>query len=630
MSIDQAVQDEPAQRKRPAAASVVAQARAKKQSDKNVASLNLNRIESTYAPDGRETLWLVFADGSASGASKIDISFLLRFPKLKPMFCEAFLLYGATIRQTTRKELVGVIRRRFFAYLQSTFGPDLGPDDIDETVLQGYRQFLLTAKSTRGSPIVPTSVHSALSNVRVILGSIRTGPWAKVARSIAERVPSGPVGAGRFTEPTEVLSLDALIAIMSAAETEVLAVAERWRQKDDLVAEGRRLLAEGNQSYGASFALCLAEIHDARGGQLVGLEMLEQINPALKEAVRYKHGGVARTSVFLYPSQREIVPFVLLLAIATAFNADTLLGLSWSDVDLDAERNGSRAIKISGEKPRAGRTLVRLLDPDSGAAGNVSLGDLLELLQTITASLRTLAPMDHANRLFVYAPTNGKKGQVISFRPSAKGGNQGGWLMALRAFVKENDLPPFVLKQIRPSVLDLVQFLGGSLEDARAVGDHRSPATTWTHYTSSTVKKRYRERIGEVMLLRDRWLATQGTIDPRRLTSRDHKGAATPGFICLDPYDSPRPNQKAGRLCSDYGGCPGCPLVAARPHDPTSVSFYRALQDAIYASQQEMAAHTWLQRWAPVLGELNTLLEQVPPSVMEEAKRIHITLPKVG
>lgn len=204
------------------------------------------------------------------------------------------------------------------------------------------------------------------------------------------------------------------------------------------------------------------------------------------------------------------------------------------------------------------------------------------------------------------------------------------WATALKNFIKDNKLPSFTLGQMRPTILDLVQFVDGSLEAARKVGNHGNPATTWTHYTSGGVRARYRERIGQVIVLRERWLQTGGDIDPRCLAPGQDKGAATPGFSCLDPFDSQRPNQQQGRLCKDYGGCPSCPMAAAHPSDPLCVGYYTALEAAIYRSQGAMSARTWIERWTPVLADLAALRAWIPPNVLEASREISIQLPNVG
>jgi hypothetical protein len=203
-------------------------------------------------------------------------------------------------------------------------------------------------------------------------------------------------------------------------------------------------------------------------------------------------------------------------------------------------------------------------------------------------------------------------------------------MRALNSFRKVNNLEHFTLSQLRPTLIDMTLFLNGDLAAAQALGNHRKPHTTWTFYTSSGVKKRFLERLGEVLVLRQRWIDTKGVIDPRRLTQSQDKSAATPGFICLDPFDSPRKNQNKGRACKAYGECPSCPLAAADLGNASTVALYFALKYSIYKSQSSMSAQTWLLRWAPVLADLDALLEMIPQSMLESSKIFRFTLPSVG
>jgi hypothetical protein len=442
--------------------------------------------------------------------------------------------------------------------------------------------------------------------------------------------------------PTEVLGLDALLAIIAASEKEVVAVGERFSHGQVLIEEGQsrpvhiplRNRARRREGYGdySEFAVCLSAAHLAYPGILPTNEQIAEQRPQLARALKDLH-GTKKIQSYLYPSSRDLVPFVLLLSIATVFNPDTVLKLDWKDVDFNKEQAGRRAVEIIGKKPRGARDLVCLLDPDAGASANLSLEQLLTTLKNICSRLRTCLLGRHANRIFVFANYRGDRCARAFDHMSAKRGvsaSHDQFESALALFVRDNQLPYFTLSQIRASVLDLVQFIHGDLETARKVGNHKRPVTTWTHYTSDGIKKRYRERIGQIVIMRERWFETSGVIDPRRLTPDQDKGAATPGFSCLDPFDSPRPLQTRGKLCKDYGGCPSCPLAAAHPANPVCVGQYMALERAIYRSQPEMSASTWLDRWVPVLVDLKALQAHIPDSVLAESRKISIILPNVG
>lgn len=621
------------------AASNVAQAKAKNEQNGEIAPITKCRAEHrTDSKTGDLTLTAIFPTRNGRDPHHVNLSFLLAFPNLQPMFTEAFLHWGANVEPITRIKSLDSLRRYFFTYLKSVWSNMLAPEDIDDELLTGYRQYLLNTSWSNGKALNPTTVTSTLCHLRTILSSLTSGPWALDANRIAEQIPAGPRGAHRKAEPRKALGFDCLLKILMAAEREVLAIENRFANAQMLLAEGRRRLqapsriTNDTRTDYRDFATCLAAVDEAYPVVSPVLEVLWAEHRALGWAM-HTHGQ-NKIDSYLHPSSQDLVPFILLLAVVTVFNAETLLSLKWQNIDLDKDQAGTPAIEIVGAKGRASRDLVRLLDPNAATSSQLSLKRMLFCLRDITSRIRPLLKPREADYLFVFVPRNRPRrpmafGLETETRTVSKSGHSA-WRLALGKFIRDNKLPKFTLGQIRPSILDLVQFMDGSLEAARKVGDHRDLTTTWTYYTSDGVRARYRERVGQIILLRERWHRSNGVIDPRRLGLSQDKGAATPGFSCLNPFDSPRPNQQPGKLCKDYGGCPSCPLAAAHPNDPLCVAQYTALETAIYRSQSTMNAMSWIERWTPVLADLAALRAWVPQDVLTDSRKISITLPNVG
>ncbi len=621
------------------AASNVAQAKMKMGQDGKIETIVQSRAEHGANPKtGEPTLTAVFPQRAGRKPHHVDLSYLLAFPNLHPMFTEAFLCWGAGLAPRTRDGCRATLRRHFFKYLESDWSNMLYPGDIDDELLAGFRDSLLYKPGARGKKLQSNTIKQALGALKSVLERLVNGPWARAASRIVELVPSGPARADKKVVPTEVLGMEQLLAIIGAAESEVLAVEQRFAKARVLLAEGRARLQDigGFPSNTPvdyrELAVCLAALDESCPGMFYDLRGIQARCPALAAAVQFTHrmGNVAS---YFYPSARDLVPFALLLAITTVFNPDTILSLNWSDIDFDKTQAGVPAVEIMGAKGRAVRDLVRLLDPEAAVSSRLSLKQILICLREITERIRPHLAPEHADRLFVYVQQCGTrvpKGFGVDGETNQQPSQDTVWGNALRNFIKDNKLPSFTLGQMRPTILDLVQFMDGSLEAARRVGNHGNAATTWTHYTSGGVRARYRERIGQVIVLRERWLQTGGDVDPRRLPPGQDKGAATPGFSCLDPFDSQRPNQQPGNLCKDYGGCPSCPMAAAHPGNPLCVAYYTALEAAIYRSQGTMSARTWIERWTPVLADLAALRAWIPPDVLETSRDISIRLPNVG
>jgi hypothetical protein len=262
-------------------------------------------------------------------------------------------------------------------------------------------------------------------------------------------------------------------------------------------------------------------------------EVISADNAVLGATVQYGIGS-AKTARYFYASGRELVPLALSIAIATVFNPNTILTLNWKDIDrnVDPLSNGRRAVqfdvteeadkvdasieteasdstesplaKITGDKPRAGRQLVRLLDPEASGVNQVSLNMVLDLLIAMTERIRPLViePEKYGDRIFLYVPKNrAKRSKGFGGDTYDEVGDEV-WKKGIEKFIKDNNLPEFTLKTIRGTMLDYVQlFNRGDLEAASKVGNHANRITTWTHYTSDLVKRMLQEATGETLLV---------------------------------------------------------------------------------------------------------------------------------
>ena len=598
--------------------------------DGSGAGRSLVRLEYGTNRENQPTLHAVFANSVWGSPIKDDLTFLLEFPNLWEMFSEGYLRWGALLSTGTRKGTAYFLKRDFFHFLSSAYHENLMPDEIDDQVLTAFYWYLHSPRRN-GEPLTPARVCDSLGAVRRVLGSLDTGRWAAIATSIAERVPSGPVGSGSSSEAVPVLSRDHMVAIVKGAEKELLELNDRWEKGKKLIAEGKVKLEKGSRDFRRSLGECLAALDERYPGVIPDAAKIVEDDDYLGRAVRDVHKP-RRVMSYFYPTGRDLVPIVLLLGMATVFNSDTLLMLNWDDVDENVDRAGSPAIKIIGRKPRAGKDQVRFLDASEFASNQPTTKDLLHLLRDITSRIRPhVVDPGHKDRLFIFLQQNAVK-QPKSFGRTDAYNASGDdvWRRALRNFCDDNQIPRFILSQLRPTLIDMTLFLNGDLAAAAALGNHRNPHTTWTHYTSSGVKRRFTERLGEVLVLRQRWIESKGKIDPRRLTPKLDRGAATPGFLCLDPFDSPRPNQQKGRACGAYGECPACPLAAANLNDPIAAAHFMALKRTIYSSQIAMSTQTWVSRWAPILADLLALLNLLSDDVAQRAAEIHINLPPVG
>jgi hypothetical protein len=305
-------------------------------------------------------------------------------------------------------------------------------------------------------------------------------------------------------------------------------------------------------------------------------------------------------------------------------NPTTLFELEWSDID-PGELLGQSVIRLGGTKWRASEDP---LVPIPAAR----IEPVLDLLKRLTKLVRTTVSNSLKDRLFLFIRIHGANPAGRGFGGDDRGisHSDSSWLRGLVEFCEDHGLPPFKLSQIRATIGNEIAFREGIVVSSQVLG-HKDVRTTDMHYVSDGTRWREAEWLGHAMLFMERWFRSDGKIDPRRrrLTPRMDRGAATPGFHCFDPYDSPWPMQRKNRLCAAYGQCPSCPLAAADIHDPGAVALYLSLRTAIFDAQGRIAGEAWLGRYARVLIDLDALLKHVPADVMDSAKRFHVILPAV-
>lgn len=648
---------------------VVATARRLNQEQGNLQALPTTRLERGTA-DGKPTLTAVFPTKGGGEPHRLDFSFLLDCPTLTELFAEGMLQWFKSLDPKSRTSNRDVLRIYWFTYLSERRLRDIPIEGLDEQVMAGFNAWLHQKRKKNGQPLHPNTISSALGQLRSVLAN---APGAEAWRDL---VPAGPRGAVRKTEPTEVLQFHEILQVMAAAEKEVLALRDRWDEGQRLIEQGSALLERGAELeinpgrrkhnnpksvLEPNVALALAMLDKYYPGVIPDLDVIQGHDARLGSTVKFALGQKTATNYF-YASARDLVPLALCIAFATVFNPDTVLKLKWKDINRNVDRLGKRSlqfdvrggkeeeaedkaekvdpdnsadtplVRITGDKPRARRQMLCLLDPEASGPSLVSLNLVLDLLTVLTKRIRphVVAP-EHLDSVFIFIPKSRAK-RAKGFGSSTKGGcDDPAWKDALRNFIVDNELPNFTLRTIRATLLDFVQiFNRGDLEAAKQVGNHTSRLTTWTHYTSDLVKRLLQEATGETLMVRERWLDSGGKLDPRQHRHWTNKGCATPGWICLDPYDSPRPNQRKNRLCTAYGECPDCPLAAARPDNPYNVTLYEALRRAVYRSVTRVTAPVWHQRWAPVVVSLDALLSDVQPAILERSRLLRIELPDVG
>lgn len=573
-----------------------------------------------------------------------DLSRLLVQPEIARFLAEGFRQWATSpVNTRTRAIHWQCLNTNVGAFL-ATLKDQVSLKSIDEAFWTSFISWLNGRRKRNGQPWAPGTRVGVHSCVKACIDALESDPvYASVALYLRDKsgFPRNPwPGSSTKQVPTPVLSPPERRAMIQACLCEVEAMRERLEEREAILETGRALLdaalaKEQEPPYRSEIGVCAARIAEAFPDRLASLSDLFALDHSLGNAVQFHH-RMLPVRRLLFATFRDLVPIILLIGVRTAFNPDTILSLTWRRVRVSEDET---TVTFVGVKNRAADLQASITlddgtnDSDILAEPGVPCGlaELLAMLRRLTERNRAiLATEEHADRLFIGVPVKG--GYEAKAFHFANGGPSGDivWKTALANFIQTHGLTPFTLQMLRFTEAEQEWRRNGELLAVRDRLGHKSVSTTRTHYTSDGMRRETQERVAETQTLYHRWAETGGRSDPRHQPERC-RSAATPGFGCLDPYDSPRPGQRRGKPCTAYGECPDCPLVQAWPQDVQATAWYLALVKAILdARLGRVSARHWAEKWQPILVALNALLATIPPAVRMKATHYHVKLKPVG
>ncbi|SCX30162.1 hypothetical protein DSM25558_4872 [Agrobacterium sp. DSM 25558] len=343
--------------------------------------------------------------------------------------------------------------------------------------------------------------------------------------------------------------------------------------------------------------------------------------PGLKRALRppyHRKGDVLR---HLHFTPRTLVPFILLLNQESIFNPDGQLLLELDKIALPSTFSPKTRLRSAARK-RRGRTKDQIHTYPINDGYRYGTQNLYAEIRQYTMRARALLGTQHLNKLFVFAYEGGGHGSFQSQNRSTL------WRKSLAKFNAENGLDHITMSQNRSTGADLVsEISGGDIQAQKEKLNHDSIYTAEQSYESPRSRSRRRELLALEMAFRSRRLDTDGKFDPRgqNLTVLE-KSAVTPGFLCLDPYESPWPTETKGRLCGAYGKCPACPLAGISSNGRPKALF-RLLQLRARFEEARAYGHAdrWDTHWRIQLTALDDeWLPKFSPLDLEDAKQLNL------
>lgn len=601
----------------------------------------ITRVDETAHPETGAPRLRVIIPGKKE-PEIYDLSRLLVQPEIACFLAEGFRLWAARpLKAASRANRCRDLNTNVATFLE-TLESQVSLKLIDETFWASFLNWLNGSRRKDGQPWAQSARARVLGTVAACIDALEGHPvHGAVATYLRDKsgLPRNP-WPGRSTKsvPTPVLSPAERRAMILACLGEIRVLRERLEEWEGILETGRVLLDEARSKgqeppYRLQIGVCAARIAEAFPNRLASRADLSALDPSLNRGlVKY---GLLPVRRLLYATFRDLVPFALLIGVKTAFNPDAILSLAWSRVRF-SER--SETVTFLGVKNRAAG-LQASITPDDGyndldVPGEPSepfgLVEHLALLRRLTEHTRAIvANKEHADRLFIGVPM-WRGSDAKAFEHFGGPSRDIAWNHALAEFIQAHGLTKFNLQTLRFTEAEEEWRRTGDLLAVRDRLGHKSVSTTRTHYTSAGMRREGQERVAETQTLYHRWVETEGRSDPRNQTERC-RSAATPGFGCLNPYDSPRPGQRKGKICTAYGECPGCPLAQAWPQNVQAAAWYLALPKAIYdARLGRVSAGQWAEKWPSILYQLDALLAEIPPHVRAKALRYRVKLKPVG
>lgn len=454
---------------------------------------------------------------------------------------------------------------------------------------------------------------------------------------------------GRMPSKQQILTDPQLRCIHAACQMEIETIIRIFDETETKIRSVENLgNPDGDGLHVGNEPQAYAYIARRYGGCVPSWAWASDNDPALLAAFRTIGGrGVALKNLGATPE--TLLPFILVLLMRTFFNPDALMGIkdsfcreahwlwggaNWEilsgDLSQDGEKELARLINdgiapeaairtvLSSYKGRK-RDMVTRTFRDSGSWD--SPPTLIGQVRRLTSRHRERVADIWRDRLFLFQINKGASDAPRSFMDELGPSSDSVLASTLKRFRERHLIDPFTFTSFRLTGADIVWETTDGDASAVAAMLGNEIKTTDAHYNTPGNVLRAEHRIAVMTNRRVRMIDTGGR-------SRLEHTACTPGFHCIDPYNSPQPGQREGVLCTAYPSCPMCPLASLDASKAGNVAWLINLQQSIQKSSDVLdpARHHLVYR--PILDQLESRwLSRVAPDVMREANTLSVGLP---
>jgi hypothetical protein len=597
----------------------------------------------------------------------VDLSYLLAFPYLIEPFAQSVreICKSRDFAYASCNAIGRELKSGFFAFLKEEFLNDIKLEQLTTSHIEAFKNWLDRVDKTAMAIYAIHTREIRMGQLRKVLQHLKqSDKWApQLALDLGVR-PGMWAGQRNGHKSTPIIQAEDYRKIYQACKKEIIHITGRVKAMRGalqanlnhtaaLAQDPAEKMVYGKGASGNppnpynDLGVLLATLHRRNPQQILTSEYLDTLNDrSLASAVMNRR--INNITACFYPSARELVPFVLMMAIHLDYNKATLMGSKASDYRIFTGKLGRREFAASasfikeeaaGDRnegigdeilfrsaPLKKRALYRPQErilPVEDAPDNPAF--LWQFLMEWTEWFRTTAPSEWQDRLFLYVPGyNSSNKKMQGFDGNTNPGDDFNFNYAYTAFFRDHGLTHSTFKQFRSTGLDIVdEEFGGDIRAKQAAAGHAKVQTTYQSYTTDAQMQRGYEALAQVCATRERFRKTQGKLDPRRKPEGADIGSATPGWTCADPYASPL--YEKDTLCGGYGRCPACPLGSTSTNDCYSAAQAFNLLDAIDKAIETMAPAAWLERYGPSRKALTEFwLPQISDHVLEQVRQMKL------
>ncbi len=314
------------------------------------------------------------------------------------------------------------------------------------------------------------------------------------------------------------------------------------------------------------------------------------------------------------PFMRDIYPFLYAAALITGMNPDTIRGLHLSSLTTD----GLGRMVLRGAKPRAGKDQQATI-----SVGDNSALDGIVVFQRVialTEPLRDEATKEQ--REYLWLARTGARGvdfgRICAVKDLwATAGRQHSGSLGKQAGIEHLNL-----KRMRATAAELIRMLDGGISITAILGN--AEVTANSHYKSPAARRREQGALARQMEIRWRFSRTDGLRDVRDRYGAP-QSAATPGFVCADPFEPPPELGQAAGMCSAFLACPTCPQAGLNIDSPKTASELLNLKRALHDARDRLPPARWRAAYLTAFEVIESCLEQFDASILEESALLPVT-----